>query len=764
MDATFWVALAVLAALLIVAAVVGLRWLRSQWPEMFRRRGEALARARQLTKDFSNLARRQPVIPAEPYATRLEQAGKGIRAGWERARRCEAQLRADQPEPVFYTNRQLALLLPLAHELGLRLVEETELVWWERQLERAGKELEQARQRLADIEGLGKQEQSTLERVRQETHQYHQKLSEHPLAPALAAELDNLSKLASDLDEANAKLENGEPSPAQVVEVYPVRVQAEKSLGAIRQAAQGHEANSARLKPRVERAREHLDAFDKALSSEEARRPAPKLRERTSAAQKTLEGLENSLKHGEYAAIEPGLAALATQQKELEDTLKKLAALRTRLNAAQEQVGTTLTGLQQWLKQYPPPYMMDTSEEQLAGLQARLKEQVQAAVSEEPAELEAACQVSLEEIRKTQASYERSFEIYQRVAPRLTPEAVDGLQKRGEHLAARLKLRHSSYQEKAKLALLEEHLGKLAESWPFIQKSDPNRESDLIKLGSALVQVEATWGELERDNQRVFETLEQVKAQQERATLRLEDEVFNEVAALAQLAGTEWGALSQRLIELRQPLLERANKGGEDFTAVQADAETLFKDASRITRDFQFRLARAQTDVKQLVDTLNGLADRLDRLEQHPYLDFGERAGAPLDQARLWLGQAQTPAASGFERLSTLSEQGAQLAQLAEAACRAMEAETAAADQDRAWTEDMLATAEEFLGQARAQRLNAYSGELASAHNLLETARRKMELLAAPRRHYTLDEYKVELADVRQMITGARDHIDAAAG
>jgi hypothetical protein len=93
-----------------------------------------------------------------------------------------------------------------------------------------------------------------------------------------------------------------------------------------------------------------------------------------------------------------------------------------------------------------------------------------------------------------------------------------------------------------------------------------------------------------------------------------------------------------------------------------------------------------------------------------------------------------------------------------------MEYETAAADQDRAWTEDMLATAEEFLGQARQQQLNAFSGELTAAHNLLETARRKMGLLATPRRKYLLDDYKAELADVRQMITGARGHIDAAAG
>jgi hypothetical protein len=93
--------------------------------------------------------------------------------------------------------------------------------------------------------------------------------------------------------------------------------------------------------------------------------------------------------------------------------------------------------------------------------------------------------------------------------------------------------------------------------------------------------------------------------------------------------------------------------------------------------------------------------------------------------------------------------------------CRGLEGESAAGDQDRAWTEDMLVTAEEYLGSARQQQPpNSFNGELAAARNLLETARRKLGILAAPRRKYLLDEFQAELVDVRQMISGARAHVD----
>ncbi len=766
MNIPLLVWLAILIGLLLLAAGLALWQLRGAAADLARR-AALLARTRQLSREFSALARRQPTNPGEPYASRLARLGKSIRRGWEQNKRTEARLARAQSQPAFEPAWRLALIVPLMGELVSRLRIWLETAWLERQAAAAEKVLAEAAHLQEEMAGLGKQEQAAVTRLRQDAQALQGELDGHRLAAALVVEREKLVKVAAELDLAAGKLDAaaGEPTRAQVVEIYPLRVQAEQELKGIRQAMHGHESSHERLRPRMARQRERLEAYEQALASDEERRPAPKLHERSAAAHQALTDLEEALARGEYNAIEPGLTELAARQKELEENLKKLSGLRSRLGAAQEQTSAALTSLRQWMRLYPAPFVLDTAQEQVQALQSKLQEQARTAGSEEPAELEAASLVALDELRKSQSSFEHSLEIYQRLAPLLTAEAIEGLQKRGEHLAARLKLRHASYQEKARLSTLEEHLARLTEGWKRVQGADPDRQSDLTRLGPVMQQVESSWNQLERDTQRAFEALEQAKAAQERALARLEEEVFSELVALAQMEGTEWAAEARRLMEQRQPLVERAGHGNEDFAAVLTETEALLKEAAKLTHEYQFRMARAQTETTRLVDILNSLADRLDRLEQHPYLDFGERVGGHLDALRRWLGQAQTPAQTGLERWAGLAEHGAQLRQEAEVLCRSMEAEAAAADQERAWTEDMLVTAEEYLGGARQQQPpNAFNGELTSARSLLETARRKLSALASPRRKYLLDEYQAELADVRQMITGARGHVDKVLG
>ena len=767
MNIPLLVWLAILIGLLLLAAGLVLWQLRRVEADLSRRRAALLARTRQLSREFSALARQQPANPGEPYASRLARMGRDIRQGWEQTRRTEARLARAPAQWVYEPAWRLVLLAPLVAELAPRLRIWLETGALERQAASAEKVLGEAGRLQAEMDGLGKQEQAAVSRLRQDTRALQAELDGHPLAPALAAEREKLARIAAELEQAAGKLEaaQGEPSRAQVVEIYPLRVQAEQELDRIRQAMHGHETSHERLRPRMARQRERLEGFEQALAAEEGRRPAPKLHERSAAARQRLTRLEEALARGEYAAIEPGLAELAVCQKELEESLKKLSSLRSRLGTAQEQTGAALSSLRQWMRQYPAPFILDTAYEQVQTLQSKLQEQARAAGSEEPAELEAASQVAFDELRKSQSSFEHSLEIYQRLAPLLTAEAIEGLQKRGEHLSARLKLRHTSYQDKARLGTLEEHLARLTESWKLVQGADPDRQSDLTRLGPAMQQVESSWNQLERDTQRAFEALEQAKTAQERTLARLEEEIFSELVALAQMEGTEWSAQARRLIEQRQPLVERAGHGNEDFAAVWTETEALIKETTRLSREYQFRMARAQTETTRLVELLNDLADRLDRLEQHSYLDFSERAGGLLDALRRWLGQAQTPAQAGLDRWAGLAEHGAQLRQEAEVLCRSLESEAAAADQERAWTEDMLVTAEEYLGGARQQQPpNAFNGELTSARSLLETARRKLSALAAPRRKYLLAEYQAELADVRQMITGARGHVDRVLG
>jgi septation ring formation regulator EzrA len=739
--------------------------LRSGTAQQFRRRTELMPRARKLNQEFSGLVRRQPANPGEPYASRLAQASQGLRRGWDRVRQIEAQLR-EPPIPIpAQPVWKLLGLIPLYRELIARLRAWRELTRLEAQLNRAEEEWNEASRQLAEIANLGKHEQSELDRLQAEVKNLREELAAHRLVAALASEQEKLNGLTGRLEQAATRLGSGEPAPAQVAEIHPERRQIEQELQAIRQALHGHEASQTKLRPRLDRQRARLETFEQALSEEEKQHPAPLLRERYTVARQTLTQLEEALSGGDYAAIEPGLVDLAARQKELEEILKKLAGLRDRLAAAQDQTGAALSSLRQWMRQFPAPFILDVAQEQARTLQTRLQEQARAANSEDLAEIERACQVNLGDIRKAQVSFERNLETYQRVVPQLSPELIEGLQKRGEHLIARLKLRHPNYHEKARLATMEDNATRLAESWKLIGTGDPNRQSDLAQLGQALQQLESAWNGLERGTQRAFEVLEQIKVQQEQATVRLGEGVFNELVALVEANDPEWAPLANELLERRQPLLERAGRGDEDFSLLLNESETLYKEALKTIKDYQFRLARAQAETARLVELLNGCADRLEPLLAHPYLDFKERIGEPLNATRRWLGQAQTPGTNLLARWDDLAASGAELHPEIDGLCRAVEAEAATAGQDRAWTEDMLATAEELLGSARQQQpSNTFSGELAAARNALEMARRKLSALAAPRRKYLLPEYQAELDDVRQIISGGRAHIDNMLG
>ena len=762
MDVTAGLVLLILALLLAASAWALLR-LRAGFPAQSRRRAALAQRAHGLSQEFSLLARSQPPNPGEPYASRLERAGREIRAGWLRAREMEAGLRSGWRDPAPRPAWQLFLVIPLFLELAPRLWAGLRLAWLERQAGQIDNTLAGARRQLDEISGLGAQEQSALQRLRAEAQALDEHLAAHPLGSALAAQRDQLSQIHQNLAGAAGLLGDAQtpPEPAHVAAVYPVRAQAEVQLATVRKALQEHETSHVKLRPRLEKLAQKVDGVEPALAAEEERRPLPRLRERMAALRGTLAGLEQALNRGDYSALETGLVQGAALHKDLEDTLKKISGLRDRLAAAQQQNTAALADLREWSRQFPSPFIMDTADEQARLLQEKLREQAQAAASEDPLELERLSRPELDEIRKAQAGFERSLAIYQRLSPQLVPEVVEGLRKRGEHLASRLKLRHASYQEKSRLALLEEHLTQLAEGWQRVQQANPNLQSDLTGLAETLHQLENAWNSLERDEKRAFDTLEQAKTHQERALSRLEDEAFGELPTLAQLQGTEWGPAARGLLERHAALLDRAGHGDSDFGALLGEADALQKESAKLVKEYHFRLARVQAETTRLVETNNACADRLERLAQHPYLDFEERADPVLDDLRRWLGQAQVSAVSGFDRWSGLAEQGERLRQASDLVCRGLEGEAAAGDQDRAWTDDMLVTAEEYLGAARAQQPpNSFNGELAAARNLLETARRKLGVLAAPRQKYLLDEFQAELVDVRQMISGARAHVD----
>ena len=762
MDTTLLLVLCILI-LLIAAAVWALIRLRRGLPGFSQRRAGLAQRARQLSQEFSLLARNQPPNPGEPYASRLARAGRDIRTGWQRAREVEAGLRTGWQDPALRPVWQLFLIVPLFLELAPRLWMWLRLAWLERQTRGVEDILDGARRQVDEISGLGVQEQSALHRLREEVQAMQGQLSGHPLAPALTAQRDQLSQINQNLTDAAAQLGEGEtlPEPTLVAAVYPVRTQAESGLDSIRKALQEHETSQEKLRPRLEKLVQKLGDFTPVLTAEESRSPLPRLRERTDGLRSTLAGLEEALTRGDYPALETGLVQGAALHKDLEDTLKKISAARDRLEAARQQNGEALAALREWSRQFPPPFVMDIANEQARLLQTKLQEQAQAATSEDLNELERFSTVELDEIRKAQAGFEHSLAIYQRLAPRLVPEVIEGLQKRGENLASRLKLRHTSYQEKARLAGLEEHLTHLENGWQRIQRANPDLQSDLAGLDETLHQVENAMNNLERDEKRAFETLEGAKAHQERALTRLEDEAFGELPALAQMEGTEWGQAAGGLLRRHAALLDRSGRGDSDFGALLSEADALQKEAARLVKEYQSRLARIQAETTRLVEANNACADRLERLTQHPYLDFEERASGVLNDLRRWLGQAQVPALSGFDRWSVLAEQGERLRQAAEAVCRDLEGESAAGDQDRAWTDDMLVTAEEYLGSARQQQPpNSFNGELAAARNLLETSRRKLGVLAAPRSKFLLEEFQAQLVDVRQMISGARVHVD----
>ncbi len=763
MDIPLLQELLLISALLVLASGLGLVGLRRSHPLQVQRRAGLLPRVHRLGQEFTSLVRRQPPNPGEPYASYLTEAGKSIRLGWERCHKVQADLQRRRPETPAEPIWRLALFIPFYGEIGLRLLEWADLAWLWLQTCRAENEMTQAQQRLNRLAGLGKAELAAVEQLRQNIRTLQTELSGHVMAAALTYERQKLAELAESAAQGAAQLDENEPTPAQVAQVYPERLKIEQELQQVRLALRTHESNRGRLLPRVNQQSERLTAFEQALSAEEARQLAPALRERAQTARQTLTQLTEALNRGDYGNLDASLATTIPQLKEMEDTLKKLANLRNRLSQAQEQTAAALGSLRQWMRQFPPPFLLDVSQEQAKTLQSKLQEQNRAAASEDPAELERVVVVALDEIRKTQVEFERNLAGYERLAAQLSPEAVSGLLKRGENLAARLKQRHANYQEKAHLSGMEEHLAHLAQSWQTASAADPNKQSDLLGLGPALAQLENSWNELERDTRRATEVVEQIRAQQERCAASLEDEAFGELPGLAQLEDLEWAPVAGPLLEQHRRLAERTAHGDEDFQMIFNEAATLQKASQKLIKEYQFRLARTQIELEQLVQALNPLADQLDGLVQHATLEFNEQTVGLLNDLRIWLGQAQTQA--GLDRRTALLAQGGQLRIEAEMFCRSLQAERSAAEQDRAWTEDMLATAEEYQGVTR-QRLgaNTFNGELASARNVLEIARRKLAAISTPGRKFTPEKYQAELADVRQMIGSARAHIDEAQG
>lgn len=748
-------------ALLILAVGLALGRLRLRGEDQVRKRSELQQRARQVALELSALARRQPQDPGEPYSASLAAGARVIRQGWERAKRVESRLRSDGVAIVARPAWQLVLVVPLFIETYQRIRERLELAWMERQIRQSEADLSAGRTRLKEVASLGVQERSALLRTQEEARKLQKELENHRFSGALVPEREQVADLLAQLELAALRLAADDPEPLDVVKAYPQRVEIEKQMQAVREKMRGHEASQLRLRPRLERLGERLAAFEQSLAVEEEKHPAPNLRERTAQARKAFGVLGEALARGEYDIVNGGLAEYPNQLRELEETLKQLIQRRARLRLAQEQTAAALTELRQWMRQFSGEFVMDTAQEHVKLLQNKLLEQARAINSEDTAVIDQACQLPLEEIRKARSAFEQGLDRYHRLGDRFTPEAIEGIQKRGEHLLNRLKLRHSNYHEKAKMPILEEHLSQLDKNWRLANTADPHRQSDLARLGPALQQLDQAWNELDRDTRRTLEVLEMAKSQQKQALTKLQDASFSEMAALAQQAETGWSESAQVLLDQRRPLTERAGRGNEDFANLLTEVETLQRQAAKLSKDYNFELARVQSEVARLVDALNGLADRLDRLGQHPYLDFEARLGALPDEIRCWLGGAQAPSLSGLSRWVELMDRGTRLRQQAEGLCRNLEGEVVAAGQDWAWTEDMLSTAEEYLGGVRQQQPpHTFNGDLTSARNLLDNARRKLTGLAAPRRKYLLAEYQTELADVRQLIVTARAHVD----
>ena len=257
--------------------------------------------------------------------------------------------------------------------------------------------------------------------------------------------------------------------------------------------------------------------------------------------------------------------------------------------------------------------------------------------------------VPFDEIRRSQLGFEQGLAVVNRLGDRLDPAAVAGIRKRGEHLATRLNPPPGLSREGAPVGL-EEHQARLDETWKLIATADPDRQSDLIRIGQVLQQVDQAWNEVDRDIERTRSALELAKSQQEQALALLDDPVFDDLFNLCQPEQDEWAQAARGLLAQRQPLVDRAARGEEDFSAVLGEADVLKRNGEKFVKDFQFRLARAQLETGRLVEQLNALADRMERLEDHPYLNFEERIGSMLGEVRHWLGQAQTPNLAGLGR------------------------------------------------------------------------------------------------------------------
>ncbi len=175
---------------------------------------------------------------------------------------------------------------------------------------------------------------------------------------------------------------------------------------------------------------------------------------------------------------------------------------------------------------------------------------------------------------------------------------------------------------------MEEHLARLDESWKSIADADPNRQSDLIRIGQVLQQVRQPWNEVERDIERALGCWNWRRA----AGSGPDAPGRRPLTSLQQFTQPEqdeWAQAARGLLAQRQPLVS-APRVERRISARLDEAEVLNGMSERFVKDFQFRPGARQLETSRLVEQFKALADGMERLEDHPYLNFDERIGSML--------------------------------------------------------------------------------------------------------------------------------------
>ena len=776
------IAVVVILGVLLVLAGVGLAITRRQATGWDQSRADLRQQAATIHRRLQQALKELADDPGEPYAPMIKEGRTLAQAGTAALDRARAQL-SQPPAANLAANPawKLALVVPMATELGQRLA------WWwrwrsaRRTVRRAEQSLTRTQGALGNLAGVSKAEKRATLQLRQQAIELKPDLEANNQGGALDAELAKLAEAMPLLDRIDQLLAGAEPTQARVIQAYPLRIQAAGLVDGAAASLKHHQRQHTRLTPALEGARRKLAELEAMLQAEEegAGRPAPVHREKIAALRKRYQDLEKHLARGAFKEVETGAPALSGDILETQGAFGKIRKERDKTAAEREVVKARLEDQRNWVKAAGPSnpegtsqgsqrlpvfqYEMDLAQAWITRLQDRTAALDRLLTSESAADFQKDRSLSLLPIDREHEEFKRNRVAYEALRPRYTPSAFQEVNSHAIDLIADLKDRHASYQAEARLTGLVERRNLHEAAWERLSAVTTLPESQLKEILANLNALHRTHEALKQDCIRAEQVLGRVHADFEGARAALDDPIFLQCERIRQ-------DCDAYLTEQVEPLCARIGtyqgsltRRDEDFKSMASQLGLARVKARRLIEEYQTRLEKASSEVITSTQSLVQLDEDLGKLAGIANLDYEDRLGPARQEIAGWLAQSSRVTQSSLRELSAYAQTGGTLLARAreihsslnaditrvETARREVMADVLAAD--RAITEAQLAQDNQPAFKSRPGAIS-----LRDARQLLQQARTCLQELDHPAQ-------RLRPAEAARLLESARGQASAAA-